>query len=251
MHHDRGQAWKAGRAMEPADILTDPMRTKGTAFTAEERREYGLLGLLPAHRDHPRGAGRALLGRGPPAGTAAVALGALQGATDVAGSRLADQQVVMLGAGSAGIGVMEMVRQEMVDEGLSPDEARARCWVVDVRGLLTSGRDDLSDDRRPFAHDPADVADWGVTGLPSLADVVENLTVGVLLGLSTAQGAFTEDVVRKMAAEVDRPIVFPLSNPTSNAEARPADVDEWTDGRALIATGSPFPPPGPRGSPTR
>lgn len=175
-------------------------------------------------------------------GTAAVALGALQGATDVSGTRLADQQVVMLGAGSAGIGVMEMVRQEMVDEGLPPDEARARCWVVDVRGLLTSDRDDLSDDQRAFAHDPADVADWGLPGLPSLADVVEHLTVGVLLGLSTAQGAFTEDIVRAMAAKVDRPIVFPLSNPTSNAEARPADVDEWTGGRALIATGSPFPP---------
>ncbi|MCD2190906.1 NAD-dependent malic enzyme [Actinomycetospora soli] len=175
-------------------------------------------------------------------GTAAVALGALQGASEVAGTRLADQQVVMLGAGSAGIGVMEMVRQEMVDQGLSADEARARCWVVDVRGLLTTDRDDLSDDQRAFAHDPADVAGWGVEGLPGLADVVEHVTVGVLLGLSTAQGAFTEDIVRTMAAKVDRPVVFPLSNPTSNAEARPADVDAWTDGRALIATGSPFPP---------
>jgi malate dehydrogenase (oxaloacetate-decarboxylating) len=175
-------------------------------------------------------------------GTAAVALGALQGAAEVAGTRLADQQVVMLGAGSAGIGVMEMVRQEMVDQGRSEDEARSRCWVVDVRGLLTTDRDDLSDDQRAFAHDPADVADWGVEGLPGLADVVEHVTVGVLLGLSTAQGAFTEDIVRAMAAKVDRPVVFPLSNPTANAEARPAELDTWTDGRALIATGSPFPP---------
>ncbi|HEY2195220.1 MAG TPA: NAD-dependent malic enzyme [Actinomycetospora sp.] len=175
-------------------------------------------------------------------GTAAVALGALQGATAVAGTRLRDQQVVMLGAGSAGIGVMEMVRQEMVDEGAPDDEARAHCWVVDVRGLLTSDRDDLAEDQRAFAHDPADVAGWGVEGLPGLADVVSHLDVGVLLGLSTAQGAFTEEIVRTMAAKVDRPIVFPLSNPTSNAEARPADIDEWTDGRALIATGSPFAP---------
>ncbi|GAA4824456.1 NAD-dependent malic enzyme [Actinomycetospora corticicola] len=175
-------------------------------------------------------------------GTAAVALGALQGAAEVAGTRLADQQVVMLGAGSAGIGVMEMVRQEMVDQGRSPDEARSRCWVVDVRGLLTTDRDDLSGDQRAFAHDPADVADWDVEGLPGLADVVEHVTVGVLLGLSTAQGAFTEDIVRSMAAKVDRPVVFPLSNPTANAEARPAELDSWTDGRALIATGSPFPP---------
>lgn len=175
-------------------------------------------------------------------GTAAVALGALQGAAEVAGSRLADQQVVMLGAGSAGIGVMEMVRQEMVDQGCSADEARARCWVVDVRGLLTTDRDDLSDEQRAFAHDPADVADWGVEGLPGLADIVEHVTVGILLGLSTAQGAFTEDIVRTMAGKVERPVIFPLSNPTSNAEARPADLDDWTGGRALIATGSPFPP---------
>jgi malate dehydrogenase (oxaloacetate-decarboxylating) len=177
-------------------------------------------------------------------GTAAVALGALQGATAVAGTRLRDQHVVMLGAGSAGIGVMEMVRQEMVDEGATDDEARGRCWVVDVRGLLTTDRDDLADDQRAFAHDPADVAAWGIghDGLPTLADVVEHLDVGVLLGLSTAQGAFTEEIVRTMAGKVDRPIVFPLSNPTSKAEARPADVDAWTDGRALIATGSPFPP---------
>jgi malate dehydrogenase (oxaloacetate-decarboxylating) len=130
----------------------------------------------------------------------------------------------------------------MVDEGASDDEARGRCWVVDVRGLLTSDRDDLAEDQRGFAHDPADVADWGLTGLPDLADLVEHLDVGVLLGLSTAAGAFTEHIVRTMAGKVDRPIVFPLSNPTSNAEARPAEVDEWTDGRALIATGSPFPP---------
>ena len=175
-------------------------------------------------------------------GTAAVALGALQGATAVAGTRLRDQHVVMVGAGSAGIGVMEMIRQEMVDEGADAEEARARCWVVDVRGLLTSDRDDLAEDQRRFAHDPADVAAWGLTGRPGLADLVEHLDVGVLLGLSTATGAFTEHTVRTMAGKVDRPIVFPLSNPTSKAEARPADVDEWTEGRALIATGSPFPP---------
>jgi malate dehydrogenase (oxaloacetate-decarboxylating) len=175
-------------------------------------------------------------------GTAAVALGALQGATAVAGTRLRDQHVVMLGAGSAGIGVMEMIRQEMVDEGADADEARARCWVVDIRGLLTSDRDDLAEDQRRFAHDPDDVAAWGLTGLPGLADLVEHLDVGVLLGLSTATGAFTEHIVRTMAGKVDRPIVFPLSNPTSKAEARPAEVDEWTEGRALIATGSPFPP---------
>ncbi|WP_405774158.1 NAD-dependent malic enzyme [Streptomyces sp. NBC_00859] len=175
-------------------------------------------------------------------GTAAVALGALRGATRVAGLPLKEQRVVMLGAGSAGIGVMDMVRQEMVDEGLSDREARARCWILDVHGLLTTDRDDLAEDQRAFAHDPADVEEWGVRGLVQLTDVIENLRVGVLLGLSTAQGAFTEEIVRTMAGKVDRPIIFPLSNPTANAEARPADLDSWTDGKVLIATGSPFPP---------
>ncbi|MEB3963289.1 NAD-dependent malic enzyme [Streptomyces kunmingensis] len=175
-------------------------------------------------------------------GTAAVALGALHGASEVAGAPLKEQQVVMVGAGSAGIGVLDMVRQEMVDEGLSDAQARARCWVLDVDGLLTTDRDDLAEDQRAFAHDPADVESWGTHGTPQLTDVVENLRVGVLLGLSTAQGAFTEEIVRTMAAKVDRPIIFPLSNPTANAEARPADLDAWTDGKVLVATGSPFPP---------
>ncbi|WP_328315710.1 NAD-dependent malic enzyme [Streptomyces sp. NBC_00388] len=175
-------------------------------------------------------------------GTAAVALGALRGATEVAGLPLKEQQVVMVGAGSAGVGVMDMVRQEMVDEGLSDDQARARCWILDVDGLLTSDRDDLAGDQRAFARDPADTEDWGVHGVAQLADVIENVKVGVLLGLSTAQGAFTEGIVRAMAGKVDRPIIFPLSNPTANSEAQPADLDRWTDGRVLIATGSPFPP---------
>ncbi|MGW6054384.1 NAD-dependent malic enzyme [Streptomyces sp. NPDC055189] len=175
-------------------------------------------------------------------GTAAVALGALHGASKVVGIPLKEQHVVMVGAGSAGIGVMDMVRQEMVDEGLSDAQARARCWILDVHGLLTTDRDDLAEDQRAFAHDPADVEGWGADGTPQLADVVENLQVGVLLGLSTAKGAFTEQIVRTMVAKVDRPIIFPLSNPTANAEARPADLDAWTDGKVLVATGSPFSP---------
>lgn len=174
--------------------------------------------------------------------TAAVTLGALHGATRVAGRPLSEQQVVMLGAGSAGIGVLDMVHRQMVTEGLSPEQAAARIWVVDVDGLLTDDRDDLTPAQRRFAQ-PADrVAGWGLSGPPGLADVVRHVEVGVLVGLSTAAGAFTESIVREMAAKVQRPIIFPLSNPTSRAEAHPAELDAWTDGRALIATGSPFPP---------
>jgi malate dehydrogenase (oxaloacetate-decarboxylating) len=175
-------------------------------------------------------------------GTAAVTLGALHGAAKVAGRPLAQQQVVMLGAGSAGIGVLDMIRREMVTEGLSEQQARERIWVVDVVGLLTDDRTDLSEGQRDFAQ-PADrVADWGLSGPAQLADVVHHVDVGVLLGLSTAAGAFTEEIVREMAGKTQRPIIFPLSNPTSRAEAHPAELDAWTDGRALVATGSPFAP---------
>ncbi|OBB35958.1 NAD-dependent malic enzyme [Mycobacterium sp. 852002-51961_SCH5331710] len=175
-------------------------------------------------------------------GTAAVTLGALHGAAKVAGRPLSEQQVVMLGAGSAGIGVLGMVHRQMVTEGLSAQQAHERIWVVDVNGLLTDDRTDLSADQRMFAQ-PADrVASWGLSGPAQLADVISHVDAGVLLGLSTATGAFTEHIVREMAAKVDHPIIFPLSNPTSRAEAHPAELDAWTDGRALVATGSPFAP---------
>jgi malate dehydrogenase (oxaloacetate-decarboxylating) len=175
-------------------------------------------------------------------GTAAVTLGALHGAAKVAGRPVSQQQVVMLGAGSAGIGVLDMVRREMVAQGLSEADALGRIWVVDVQGLLTDDRTDLSAGQRAFAQPANRTADWGLSGPPQLADVVHHVDVGVLLGLSTAAGAFTEEIVRELAAKTERPIIFPLSNPTSHAEAHPAELDEWTDGRALIATGSPFAP---------
>jgi malate dehydrogenase (oxaloacetate-decarboxylating) len=175
-------------------------------------------------------------------GTAAVTLGALHGAAKVAGRPLSQQQVVMLGAGSAGIGVLDMIRREMVTEGISEHAAAERIWVVDVSGLLTDDRTDLSGAQREFAQPAKRVADWGLSGPAQLADVVHHVDVGVLVGLSTAAGAFTEDIVRELAGKTERPIIFPLSNPTSRAEAHPAELDHWTDGRALVATGSPFAP---------
>ena len=175
-------------------------------------------------------------------GTAAVTVGALHGASKVAGRPLSQQQVVMLGAGSAGIGVLGMLQREMVAQGLSEAEAAERIWVVDVIGLLTDDRTDLSPAQRRFAQPAGRVAGWGLSGPPQLADVVHNVDVGILMGLSTAAGAFTESIVRELAAKTERPIIFPLSNPTSHAEAHPAELDQWTDGRALIATGSPFAP---------
>ena len=177
-------------------------------------------------------------------GTAAVVVGALAGAVHASGSRLRDQRVVMLGAGSAGIGVSDMLRAQMVADGVPDDEARGRFFVVDKIGLLTADRSDLSAEQRAYAH-PADaLAGWARTtdGPAGLADVVANARPTILIGLSTAAGAFSESIVRRMAADTERPIIFPLSNPTSRSEADPADLARWTDGRVLVATGSPYPP---------
>ena len=175
-------------------------------------------------------------------GTAAVALGALSTALVLSAERLRDQTVVMLGAGSAAMGVADMVRTAMEADGASPQEAADRFWVVDVDGLLVRSRTDLTSAQRRYARADTDVAGWGLTGPARLPEVVRGVRAGVLIGLSTVPGAFTESVVREMAAKVDRPVIFPLSNPTSRAEAEPDDLVRWTDGRALVATGSPYGP---------
>jgi malate dehydrogenase (oxaloacetate-decarboxylating) len=174
-------------------------------------------------------------------GTAAVALGALTTATKVAGASLTDHRIVVLGAGSAAVGVADMIRTALVEEGLSEEEAADRFWFVDIDGLLVNSRTDLTPEQRVYARDDAETRQWG-GDTPDLGRVVAEVKPTVLIGLSTAHGAFTEEIVRTMADSCDRPVILPLSNPTSNAEADPADLARWTDGRALIAAGSPFPP---------
>ena len=177
-------------------------------------------------------------------GTAAVVVGALAGAVRATGSRARNQRIVMLGAGSAGIGVADMLRRQMLSDGLPDGEARRRFFIVDANGLLTEDRSDLSAEQRVYAQPTAALAGWTRTsdGPAGLADVVANAAPTILIGLSTATGAFTEPIVRQMAAQVKRPIIFPLSNPTSRSEADPANLARWTDGRVLVATGSPYPP---------
>ena len=174
-------------------------------------------------------------------GTAAVVLAALSAAAAATGSRMREQSIVVLGAGSAGVGVCEQVVRSMVTDGLSQQDACGRICMVDVNGLLTTDRTDLDPAQRRFAQPPEAVPSR-VGGAPGLTDVIDAVQPSALIGLSTAAGAFTEEVVRDMAARVDRPIIMPLSNPTSRSEARPQDLADWTDGRALVATGSPFPP---------
>jgi len=175
-------------------------------------------------------------------GTAAVVVAALSAGAMATGLRPREQRVVMLGAGSAGIGVCEQIVRSMMADGLSEPEARARIFVVDVRGLLSADRADLSAAQRKLARPAGTVASSRPGQLPSFAEVMGAARPTALIGLSTATGAFTEAIVRGMAAHTPRPIIMPLSNPTSRSEARPQDLADWTVGRALVATGSPFPP---------
>ena len=175
-------------------------------------------------------------------GTAAVVLAALSAGATASGSRLRDQTVVMLGAGSAGIGVCEQVVRSMLADGLSERDARARIFLVDINGLITADRPDLDPAQRRLAQPPAAVAGREPGRPANLTDVVNAVHPTALIGLSTATGAFTEDVVRRMAAHAKRPIIMPLSNPTSRSEGRPQDLADWTEGRALVAAGSPFAP---------
>jgi len=177
-------------------------------------------------------------------GTAAVTLGAVLGAVGVTGKRLRDQQIVFLGAGSAAVGVADYLRAALVQDGLSEPEARSRFWLVDKDGLLHAGRTDLTPEQRVYAQPDERVSDWPRTfrGKIGLADVIGRVEATILIGLSTVGGAFTEPIVREMAGKMDRPVLFPLSNPTSRSEASPEDLLRWTGGRALVATGSPYAP---------
>ena len=181
-------------------------------------------------------------------GTAAVVLAAAFSAVRAAGTRIRDQRVVIYGAGTAGLGIADMMREQMIREGLSPQEATRRFYPMGSRGLLVEDAPDLLDFQQPYARRRAEVADWaaGERGI-GLAEVVTRVHPTMLIGTSTHAGAFTQAIVRDMAAHTERPIIMPLSNPTSKCEALPADLIAWTDGRVLTATGSPFDPVSHRG----
>jgi len=177
-------------------------------------------------------------------GTGAITLAAAVSAARVCGSPLRNQRVVIFGAGTAGLGIADQIRYAMMREGLSREDALRRFWLVDTEGLLTDDMGDgLRDFQAPYVRPAAEVKRWKREGSTiSLAEVVRQVRPTMLIGASTAAGAFTEEIVREMAKHCDRPIIFPLSNPAPMAEAMPADLIAWTEGRALIATGSPFPP---------
>jgi malate dehydrogenase (oxaloacetate-decarboxylating) len=175
-------------------------------------------------------------------GTGAVNLAAVLAATRASGLPLAGHRIVILGMGTAGAGIADQLTAAMVAEGVPEAEARRRFWVVDRQGLLTQDMTALSDTQRRYARDPAETAGWRRDGRlgTGLAEVIARVHPTVLIGTSTRTGAFTEAVVRDMAAYAERPVILPMSNPTALSEAVPADLIRWTDGRALVAAGSPF-----------
>lgn len=176
-------------------------------------------------------------------GTAAVTLGCLMAASQASGRRLCDQTVVFLGAGSAGCGIAEHIVTQMIAEGLSDEQARARIYMVDRFGLLTDDQTNLASFQAPLAQPRSRLAEWGSEQETfSLMDVVCQAKPSVLVGVSGQPGLFSEAVIREMYRHCPQPIVMPLSNPTSRAEARPEDILRWTGGNAVIATGSPFEP---------
>jgi malate dehydrogenase (oxaloacetate-decarboxylating) len=176
--------------------------------------------------------------------TAAVAAASLMAAVTVTGVPLTEQRIALVGAGSAGCGILALLLQVMIEKGLSEDKARRRFFAVDRYGLLVDGMADITPAQAPFVQSREAVAGWKLEkpGEIGLLDVVSNAKPTVLIGTSGRAGAFTEAAVRAMAQHVDRPVIFPLSNPTSRSEATAEQLVAWTDGRALIGSGSPFAP---------
>jgi malate dehydrogenase (oxaloacetate-decarboxylating) len=201
-------------------------------------------------------------------GTGAVVMAGLFNALKVTGTRWRDQRVVILGGGTAGIGIADQIRDQMARDGLQPDQATRQIWIVDLPGLLTEDMaDGLLDYQHPYARPAAEVTDWATTpaqvdpsaatrwpqmaalrqaratsGIIALQAVVEQVKPTILIGASTAHEAFTRQVVEAMSAGTPRPVIFPISNPTSQIEAMPADIIAWSEGKALVATGLPIPP---------
>jgi malate dehydrogenase (oxaloacetate-decarboxylating) len=177
-------------------------------------------------------------------GTAAVTTATLLAAVNATGVPLKEQTIAIFGFGSAGIGIANLLLTAMKEEGLTDEQVRQRIYAIGRYGLIVEGGNGVRANQLPFARKKAEVAGWNLfdPAVISLLDVVSNARVTVLAGVSAQPGAFTEDVIREMAKHTARPIVFPLSNPTSRAEAAPADLLRWTEGRALVGTGGPFAP---------
>lgn len=167
-------------------------------------------------------------------GTAAVALAGIYGALRISGGKLTEQTFLFLGGGSAATGIAELISEAMVLEGLSIDQARARNWLFDVNGLMVNSRSDVADFQKPFAHDHAAVS--------TFVDAIEQIRPTAIIGVSTVPKLFNQSVIEAMARINERPIIFPYSNPTSRSECTAEEAYKWSKGKAIFASGSPFPP---------
>jgi malate dehydrogenase (oxaloacetate-decarboxylating) len=174
-------------------------------------------------------------------GTGAVVVAAIYGGCHVTGIPLRDQKTVVFGAGTAGIGVADQIRDAMVADGAAVEQAMSQIWPIDKQGLLFDDMDDLRDFQVPYAKNRHQLG-VGAGDRVGLVDAIKLASPTILLGSSTVFGAFTQEVIEAMTASCERPMIFPLSNPTSRMEAMPADVLAWSDGKALITTGSPVAP---------
>lgn len=175
-------------------------------------------------------------------GTAAVALAALMAAVKAMGSTLKEQRIVIFGAGTAGTGVADQICTALMNEGLTEQEARQHFWLIDRPGLLLKDLPKLTTAQLPYARERSETAGWqqNASSAIGLLEVIKNIKPSVLIGCSAQKNAFTQPIITEMMKHNSRPIIFPLSNPTECAEAEPSDLIQWTDGKALIATGSPF-----------
>ena len=171
-------------------------------------------------------------------GTGAVTVAGLLAAMKFLGSRLDEQRIAILGAGSSAIGICDQIAAAIVQAGHTAEDVKQKLWLFDSKGLVHSGRSNLESSKQKYARPAVPIEAAG----SSLLDVVKAVHPTVLIGASGQRGAFSEEVVRQIAGHVERPVIFPLSNPTSKSEATPSELLNWTDGRALVATGSPFPP---------
>jgi len=177
-------------------------------------------------------------------GTGAVTLAALLAATDITGINFEKHKIVVYGAGSAGTGISDQIVDAMIKHGLSEEKAYDRFWLIDRQGLLIENDPELTDAQINFARKKKDIVNWDMHDkkVPSLSDTIRNVKPTILIGCSSQPGAFSEDIIASMSSHCERPIIFPLSNPDEKCEAKPADILNWSNGKALIATGTAFPP---------
>jgi malate dehydrogenase (oxaloacetate-decarboxylating) len=232
-------------AQEPYDAFIDSYVTTALKMFPRALLHWEDFGPGNARRILDRYRGRVLTFNDDMQGTGAVNLAAVLAGARASQTPLTQHRIIIFGSGTAGIGIADQLVEAMTGDGLDTATARARIWCLDRYGLLTDDMTGLRDFQVPYARPAAEVRDWAGQGTASgvgLAEVVSRVHPTILIGTSTQHGAFTEQIVREMAAHVDRPVILPMSNPTTLSEATPADLLAWTGGRALIATGSPFAP---------